>query len=72
MNLIHALPTNSWIKDYYTGVLPMGWYDTLILTKYRCKFFKQAFKTSYMQRSMLFAEILVKGQQNIIVGSMHY
>lgn len=50
----------------------MGWYDTLILTKYKCKFFKQAFKTSYMQRGMLFAEILIKDQQNIIIGTMHY
>lgn len=70
--LLHELPTNSWIKNYYVGVIPMGWYDTLILSKYKCRIFKKYFTNSYMQRNMLFSEVPVKSGKNIIVGSMHY
>ena len=70
--MLHSQSTNGWIKDYYVGVLPLGWYDTLIMSKYRCKFFKKRFDNTTMERSMLFAEMPVKGGDNIIVGSMHY
>lgn len=50
----------------------MGWYDTLILSKYKCKFYKVPFKTTFMQRNMTFAELVVSNGQNIIVGTMHY
>ena len=50
----------------------MHWYDTLILSKYRCRFTKIPFKTSGMTRSMLFAELVGSKGENIIVGSMHY
>jgi len=72
MGLLHGLSTNSWIKDYYTCVIPMGWYDTIILTKYKCKFYKIGFENSFMGRSMLFAELITADGNNLIVGSMHY
>lgn len=50
----------------------MGWYDTLILTKYKCRFYKIPFEVTGQGRSMLFAELVEAQGQNIIVGSMHY
>ena len=52
---LHGLPTNGWIRNYYTAVIPMGWYDTVILTKYKCKFYKIPFDNSFMGRNMVFA-----------------
>ena len=66
------MPIDSWIRDYYTCYVTMGWYDTLILSKYKCKFYKVPFKTTFMQRNMTFAELVVSNGQNIIVGTMHY
>ena len=50
----------------------MGWYDTLILTKYKCRFFKIPFTNSLMSRSMLFAELMEEEGRNLIVGCVHY
>jgi hypothetical protein len=50
----------------------MGWYDTLILSKYKCNFYKIPFPSSLMGRSMLFAELLEAKGQNIVVGCVHY
>lgn len=72
VKLLHALPADGWIKDYYTGIIPMGWYDTVILTKFKCRFFKPLFENSFMGRSMLFAEMIEAKGRNIIVGCMHY
>lgn len=70
--MLHSLPKESWIKNYYTGVTPMQWYDTIILSKFKCKFFKTPFKNSFMSRSATFAELMTKDGQNLIIGSMHY
>ena len=45
----------KWISDYYVGVFSMQWYDTIILSKYKCRFMKVPFKTTNMSRSMTFA-----------------
>jgi len=50
----------------------MGWYDTLILCKYKCKFYKERFANSHMERSMLFGEIVDRNGDNIVIGCMHY
>lgn len=50
----------------------MGWYDTIILSKFQCKFYKIPFEGSFMGRNMIFAELIEAQGRNVIVGCMHY
>lgn len=43
MHLLFAQPKDSWVKNYFVSIFPMGWYDTLIITKYKCRFYKIPF-----------------------------
>lgn len=43
VGLLHGLPTSGWVGQYYTAVIPMGWYDTVILSRYACRFVKVMF-----------------------------
>ena len=72
LEAIHKVSAKGWVKDYYMSVVPMGWYDTVILSKLKCRFYKRNFKGSFMQRCMLLAELFVENGDNIMVGSMHY
>lgn len=42
---------------YYVPIMKMHWYDTLILSKYPCKFYKKLFENSSMGRCNLVAVI---------------
>ncbi len=58
LNLLH--PSNEIFKSYtecFMPVMPMHWYDTLILSKYPCKFYKIPFATSTMGRCNLVSVI---------------
>ena len=48
----------DWVNDYFLGYYPMEWYDTVILSKYKFRFTKNAFKKTRMSRSMTFAEVI--------------
>ena len=72
MELLHQMGKKSWLRHYYMAIIPMGWYDTIILSKFKCRFYKKLFEGSGMQRSMLLAELFTEDGSNIVVGSMHY
>ena len=55
LQLLHKLGPKSWLKDYYMAVIPMHWYDTVILSKFKCRFYKKRFEVTFMERSMLLA-----------------
>lgn len=50
----------------------MHWYDTVILSKYKCKFVKRPFQKSTMSRSLNVAEVVSEDGRNLQVGSVHY
>jgi hypothetical protein len=56
--LLQNTKKNNWIGNYFTAATPMNYYDTVILSKYECKFYKKPFESTTMQRNMLFAEII--------------
>ncbi len=68
---MQLLAGQEWVGEYFTGLFPMGWYDTLILSRYRCRFSKAPFHDSAMGRSMTFAELVGEGQ-SLVVGCVHY
>ena len=56
LNLLHS-PTGKYKKlaEYYIPNMKMHWYDTLILSKYPCRFYRKIFDTSTMGRCALMA-----------------
>lgn len=52
----------------------MHWYDTLILSRYPCRFYKKAFETSGMGRCMLTAVVELQDKDKVVrlaVNSVH-
>ena len=56
LNLLHS-PSGKYQKlsEYYLPMMKMHWYDTIILTKYPCRFYKKIFDSSTMGRCALTA-----------------
>ena len=56
MNLLHS-PSGNYKKlsEYYLPMMKMHWYDTIILTKFPCRFYKNIFDSSTMGRCALTA-----------------
>ena len=56
LNLLHS-PSGNYkqLGEYYMPVMKMHWYDTVILTKYPCRFYKKIFDFSGMGRCALTA-----------------
>jgi mRNA deadenylase 3'-5' endonuclease subunit Ccr4 len=44
-------------QEYYIPIIQMHWYDTIILSKYPCRFYKKKFENSSMDRCNLTAVI---------------
>lgn len=42
-------------QEYYLSITKMHWYDTVILSKYPCRFYKKSFTNSEMERNVLTA-----------------
>lgn len=80
MELLYNLGSESWAKNYFMSSVPMGRYhDTLILSKYKCKFYRIPYsKKTDQKRTMLFAELFInhktpsKQIESVIIGCMHY
>jgi len=56
LQLLHA-PSGAYkqLEEYYIPNMKMHWYDTLILTRIPCKFYRKVFQSSSMGRCALAA-----------------
>lgn len=50
--------------EYFIPLMNMHWYDTLILSKYPCRFYKKQFQTSGMGRCNLTAVLQFADKSN--------
>lgn len=56
LNELHgALGKVSQKQDHFIPIIQMHWYDTVILSKYPCRFYKKVFEKSSMGRCVLTA-----------------
>jgi endonuclease/exonuclease/phosphatase family metal-dependent hydrolase len=70
LNLLHS-PSGCYkrLGEYYMAKTKMHWYDTVILTRYPCRFYKKKFETSMMGRCVLAAVFeFGKGERKVTVG----
>lgn len=70
LNLLHQYGAELGGKkhEYYMQVSKMHWYDTVILSKYPCRFYKKLFEQSQMGRCLLTAVITLQGETNQYLG----
>jgi endonuclease/exonuclease/phosphatase family metal-dependent hydrolase len=57
LNWLHQSAKIFQGEDYFMPVTKMHWYDTLILSKYPCRFYKKDFEMTGMGRCNLTAVI---------------
>lgn len=57
LNLLHQSSKQFQGSDYFMPVTKMHWYDTLILSKYPCRFYKKDYEMTGMGRSNLMAVV---------------
>ena len=55
--LLQSLEQLQQGQDYYLSITKMHWYDTVILSKFPCRFYKKPFANSEMERNALIAVI---------------
>lgn len=60
MELLVAAP---FAQNYFIPCIKINWYDTLLLSRYPCRFYKKPFQGSQMERSVLMA-VVEFAQQN--------